>query len=467
VQLALLRQWTVVKVNHLTISIGVGLLALAYFAVLLPRDITWVNVGYDGPGYLLAMRHLRITYPTGDPLYILLGAAWIRAFPFGTEWFRVALLSATFGGAAAGLLYYHTRSWLSPLVFLASGVVVSQAIVVEKYTLTTFLILLAYHVWSSDRRAWGYAILGLALAVHHTAGFFWLGFMWADYRNYRNWRLGALSVLVGLPWYLYIPLANRPPFLNIGGTGIGDYFKYCCSQSFLWGGLAVMDGRFSISPDFWGRVIDLARILLGGFGPALVVLYLAIREKVRAKAWLIPVLFGLVMLYYFTNLDPSVYTYTILAFALGALLIGEYSQPSKTLKAAVAVFCGIALVFNAGAYNIGGPTLDPYHSAEVFEAGLAQLPPDAMIWSNNRGWEKFTALRYNLDHGTTFDVLNIEQPRPSKAETYLKMDAAYQGGRLYRSRIVDRAHHLAILEPTTPSAVLADIDNNQWLRGWK
>ncbi len=441
---------------------GIGLLALLYFFTLLPKDITWVNVAYDGPGYLLAAKYFRITYPTGDPLYILLGAGWIRAIPFGTEWFRMALLSAVFGGATAGLLYYHTRSLLAPLVFLASGIVVSQAIIVEKYTLTAFLIILGYHLWVTDRRGWGYAVIGLALGVHHTAAFFWLGFMWADYYNRRNWKLGALSIVCGLPWYLYIPFANRAPFYNIEGTSIRDYYQYCCSQSFLWGGLAVLDGRFSLSGDFLGRLWDISRILIGGFGPGLVALFLALREKIQGRAWLLPALLGLVLLYYFTNLDPSVYTYTILAFALGALLIGKAKLPPMLRKSIVA-FVVVAILFNAQLYDIGGPALDPVNSAQRFEQDLANLPQDAVIWSHNRGWEKFTVLRYNLDHGTTFDVVNIEKPLRNEREIADTLNTAYQEQRLYRTAVTDPRNHVVRIEPTTPTRILADIESNQWL----
>jgi len=291
--------------------------------------------------------------------------------------------------------------------------------------------------------------------------------MWSDFYNHRNWKLGGLSILFGLPWYLYIPLANRAPFLNIGGTSIADYYNYCCSQSFLWGDLAVMDGRFSVSSDFWGRVWDLSRLLVGGFGLALALLYLAIKQEAQGKAWFLPALLGLIVLYYFTNLDPSIYTYTILAFALGAILIGKLSYAPRTLQIAAGIFGGVALIFNAWAYNIGGQNLDPYHSAELFEQALSRLPSDAVVWSHNRGWEKFTTLRYNLDHGTTFDVVNIEKPVLSRAETYVKLTQAHREERLYRTRILDAYNHEVRIEPTTPGLVMADIESNQWLRGWE
>src|SRR3990172_11835252 len=76
-------------------------LALAYFASMLPRDITWVSVGSDGADYMLASKYFRVAHPTGEPLYTLLGAAWIRIIHFGTEWWRYSLLSAVFSAATA------------------------------------------------------------------------------------------------------------------------------------------------------------------------------------------------------------------------------------------------------------------------------------------------------------------------------------------------------------------------------
>lgn len=459
----------ILQSNPWPLTLGITVLALAYFAVMLPADITWVNAAHDGPSYLIGAKYLRITYPTGDPLYMVLGWGVLNGVPFGSDWWRMAAISAVFGAGTAGLLYYHTRSLLAPLLFMASGIVVSQATIVEKYTMVTFFVVLAYHFWVTDRKAWGYGLLGLALAVHHTAGFFWLGFMWADYYNKRpDWKLGWLSVAVGLPWYLYLPLANRAPFLHIDGTGLHDYYRYCCSQGFLWGGMAVLDGPLSVAKDFQWRTWDFARILLGGFGPFLALLFFALRDRIKAGMWFLPVMFGLLALYYFTNLDPHIYTYTVLLFALGALMVGTLAKDRipKAVYAAAVVFAVGAMGWNLYAYNIGGALTDPHNSAQRFEAQLAELPSDAVVWSHNRGWEKLTVMRYNFNHGTQFDVVNVERPWGTREEIEERLTAAYQEGRLYKTIVTNPRHHVVMVVETTPTAVIEDLATNRWLGTW-
>ena len=422
---------------------------------MLPRDITWVSVGSDGPDYMLAAKYFRVAHPTGEPLYTLLGALWVRLIPIGSEWWRYSLLSAVFSAGTAAILYAATRRLVAPLVYLASGIVVSQSTILELYAPVTFFMVLAWWLHDMGYRAWGYAAIGLGLAVHHLAGFMFLGLVGKDYIQKRSFWTAGWAILVGLPWYAYIPLANRPPYVSVAGESLADYKSFFLSQGGLLGGLNIMASRFVISEDFRERLWDLTRVLMA-LGPALVVLALAVKARVRGREMFLPIVAGLIALYWFTDLDPRVYTYLMPAIALVALMVGLYTEKgARHLHMIVAVFSCIVMANNLEIYDIGGRYLDPHHSAEEFRAELASIPPNSIVWTYNRGWEAMTAELYNYDHGTDFNTVLMAHQRDDAAEG---IEAAYAEGRLFRTVIVDPESYLVRLELTTPELVLREAD---------
>lgn len=64
---------------------------------------------------------LGVTYPTGYPLYILLGKLWLTLFPFGEMAWRMNLFSALCSAAALPLIYGTARRLLAPPISLAPG----------------------------------------------------------------------------------------------------------------------------------------------------------------------------------------------------------------------------------------------------------------------------------------------------------------------------------------------------------
>ena len=65
----------------------------------LAPDATWVNVDSDGIHLVYAAKYLVPAHKGSAPLYLLLGH-FMLYLPFGTEFWRLALLSAL-GGVTA------------------------------------------------------------------------------------------------------------------------------------------------------------------------------------------------------------------------------------------------------------------------------------------------------------------------------------------------------------------------------
>lgn len=451
---------------HTLAVAGIALGAFCYFLWLASPDLTWANVASDGPDYLIASKFLRIAHPTGEPLYTLLGAAWLRIIPFGSEYWRLALLSVIPAAATTALLYHATRSRLAPLVFAASGIVVSQATVVELYHATLFLMILSWHLHSQDKRAWAYAVLGLACGIHHWAAFMLIVLTAVDVvkHGWGSLKYSLLTVAVGAPWYLYIVFANRPPYSSISGPTLHDYMGFFFSQGALVGGVAVMGGPWQIAPDFTNRVLDFIRIVGSGFGvPALLLLAFGVRQAWRSGERLLPILTCMFPLHYLTNLDPHTYTYAMPAFAFGAVLLARAAVPWAWVKPG-AYLVGIGLLaLNALYYDIGGKFTDPNLTATQFYKDLDTVPNGSVLWSKNRGWERTTTEWYMLNNPEReIDTILVYRPLPSKGEIWRRFQQAEAEGKLFRTELVDDAHHVARIVPTDAEFAMSEMRQFSW-----
>jgi len=440
------------------ISSLVGLLALVFYIVLLPPDITWISVGSDASDYMIAAKYLRIAHPTGEPLFIMAGAVWMRIIPFGSEWFRFALMSAVFSAATAGVLYYATRNLIAPLIYVTSAVVISQSTIIELYSMVTFFIVMGWYLHSQGHRGWGYAVMGLGIAVHHLAGFVFLGLVAQDLMRRESIKPAIMAIVAGAPWYLYILLANREPYMSIGGNGLMDYVRYFSNQSFLWGGMALVEpsdnflGR-ALAHDARLRLWDVARIVLA-LGPVLLILIPAMREKIKAKDTLLPFMAILITVYYATNLDCRVYTYMIVPIAFAAIIVGNYAHKiGRWPRIVTHAFLVALLAWGLFSFS----TIDQSRSAEAFRQELATIPEDATIWSYNRGWEQMTAQLYNYDHGTHFNTVNLRNEMSPAPEMQERLQSAEDAGKLYRTRIIKSEEYLVTLEHVTAAEVMREI----------
>jgi len=123
---------------------------------------------------------LDLPHPTGYPLYILLGHAWITACPFGSVAAKMNLLSGVFAALTVGmvlvLVYRVTRrvvaAALAGLMLAVTSGFWSQAVIAEIYTLHTLLVsgILLTLLWSRPSRAsllpLTAFLVGLGLAHH-------------------------------------------------------------------------------------------------------------------------------------------------------------------------------------------------------------------------------------------------------------------------------------------------------------
>jgi 4-amino-4-deoxy-L-arabinose transferase-like glycosyltransferase len=220
----------------------VGLIAFGVYARTAGISIAWG----DSPELTAAAANAGVPHPTGYPLYMILGHAFIRLVPFGSVALKMNLLSAIFAALAVALSYRlmvqitrsRAASVMTALAFAFSLTFWSQAVIAEVYALhmlgmTAVLTLVLTWDQRGDRR-WLLAAAvtyGLCFTHHLLSVLLAPGLLlFALTSRHRGQFLRELRwtvplFLLPLALYLYLPLAAlRDPPTDWGDPRTWDNF---------------------------------------------------------------------------------------------------------------------------------------------------------------------------------------------------------------------------------------------------
>lgn len=205
--------------------------ALSLGALLMYSRTLSPSVGgtVDSPEFQHAAYSLAVAHPTGYPLYLLAGRAWITLFPFGDPAYRMNFLSAVFAALAVWVLYALVRhitsntaaGVASAALYAVLAIPWSQASVAEVNSLNTLLVglsFLAMVLWVKRRIPLPLVALAVGCAVsHHRTALLYtpllvlyavLASRGSERRRIR-WAEVPLSLLLfmlPLTTYVYLPL---------------------------------------------------------------------------------------------------------------------------------------------------------------------------------------------------------------------------------------------------------------------
>jgi hypothetical protein len=268
-----------------SVSLDVWLGLVLLLAGLAGYVVTLAPTVLDGDAALFqyAPYVLGVTYPTGYPVYLLLGKLWVTIFPLGQIAWRMNLFSALCGALALPFLYGAMRRLLDSRTGALAAVLLfgslptywRWATEAKIYTLNVLLFsALLYTLvrgWDAPATAAGRfrsslaswlppLLLGLELAVHPTTVLLlpgllllWLvgqrqpGARSSPSFGLRRWSL----VLVPLLLYFYVPL--RAEWL-IGHWGREEAIARGLVADFYQPGLAGWV-RYFTAADFTGGVV--------------------------------------------------------------------------------------------------------------------------------------------------------------------------------------------------------------------
>ena len=400
---------------------------LGVLLITVAPDMTWVNTDSDGIHYTYAAKYLLPAHKTSAPLFLLLGHLFLK-LPFGTEFWRFAMLSVLATTASSILVYliiketllkkltikYNSERYahlakegfleqyqgykahklyalIGALVFGGSALVISQSTIVESYALVTMLGLGAYYFASKGNWLGCAIMLGAGGAVHHLIGTT-LIVLFVAHKELRQWKyIGIMSAF--LLFYLYLPITvaiNKP--LNMWGnqTLMSFLVDNASTAQMLIGALGIWE--------LPKRIFDAAGILGISFGLAIIPIGWTIFRKGQKQVWYkrpLLWLFVLPVIYYASDLAPQTYVYAMPAIGFGAVMVGVSLSEMRPYWKYVVLGCAVGLlVFNANYFDIGR-TLDPELSASKYYHEELSKVPDGGILIAQQGWEWAAVTPYN------------------------------------------------------------------------
>lgn len=278
--------------------VGGAVLAI-YLLTLCPG----VYVGDSGE-LAAASATLGVAHPPGYPLYVLLGRLFVVLFPVGSAAFRVNLLSAVFGAAAAAFFFLFARAHLRgrmpdapelprtvaalalAALFAFSRSIWMESVKAEVYTLNLFWI--ALFLFLTTRRTPGvllFFLLGVAAANHQTVLFLLPGMIVLlrarGERGLLAYAAGAAALLAGATLYL-VPLV-RPD-----GPDLFAWRKPNDLPALLAHVFRAQYGELSEAPRslarFFDQILFLLRLLLREMTFPALLLPFALHRALRARS---------------------------------------------------------------------------------------------------------------------------------------------------------------------------------------
>ncbi|MEM7032958.1 MAG: DUF2723 domain-containing protein [Chloroflexota bacterium] len=218
----------------------------AYIDTLAPTVLDGDRALYQYTPYVLG-----VTYPTGFPVYILLGKVWVTLFAVGNIAWRMNMFSAVCASLTVPLIYqigYHL--WQNRLAALLSAIVLGTLPTfwlwaTEAKTYTASLLALSVVLWlltaNNDdggnqqakpdwlgrigqnivryRFSLAAFTMGVQVGIHNTAVLLLPGIVWLFLSVYRVntpsksmwsiWIRYAILFLIPISSYLYVPLRGE------------------------------------------------------------------------------------------------------------------------------------------------------------------------------------------------------------------------------------------------------------------
>jgi len=300
-------------------------------------------------------------------------------------------------------------------------------------------MIVSYYFYRQDKRSLAYAIASFGIMVNHQAGFCIIAYLANDIYRHNSLKPFLWS-FISLPFLAYIPLANREPFLMIDGDSPRNYINYFFGQRGLIMGLSIIP-----TDDLITRSWETARLVLGGLGISVILIYFAIKNTIKDSI-VLPILFFLPLLYYFGMLSSWAYTYTLPVIAFGIILACQYEW--KFIRNACIVGSIVLIAMNFMWYDFGR-TLDQDKTNVQFLETLEELPSDAVIISHKGFLTPLWLMLYNLENDTnirnlSWDLLG-EYTTDNRNWPYnghgdhapTELIEAEEDGRLYEYSLID------------------------------
>ena len=368
--------------SNCVVATGMGAIAFVYYLILSAKEWTWVFVSYDSGDWLATANWWMVPQPYGSPLYITL-CRFIGFLPGSQPTNITLLLSALPAAITVGLVYLivlrltdkRLLAVISSIVLLASTVFLTQATVVEEYTLATMFLTLGIYFRQRDNYKLTALCLGLGSAVHVLVlliGVFWLA---AEFKLWRKQlvSVGIAALTVAVSYSLIIVLMSMDtPRLLAGGLSYATLKNYV----FAVGGSVV--GQLSIF-EFPLRLWDIGRVLLATLGLSIVPIIYALKYQMpKLRLVLLATIFVCIG-YYLTCLDYTTWTFLTFTIPSLAILAGVGLNKLQPYHTKLVLASSIILILLNGIFMNASVLTKETPVAQQYYDKLTELPEGSIV----------------------------------------------------------------------------------------
>ncbi len=366
-----------------------GLIALTYYLLLCAKSATWIFTGTDNGDWLAAATTWMAPQPYGSPLYVWL-CRFFWLFPGELALKLTVALSVIPATVTVVAVYLTARhltknvliSVVAGLVVLGSTVFLTQATILEEYSIATMFLALATYAYVREWKYRTVVFLGLGIAVHVmllVVAVFWL---LAD-RRWKMWLGKPLLVLfaLGILPYAFIPLMmmlDTPRWL-VGEFSISNLFAYLTTTS------KSVSATISIfeTPK---RVWVVVRLISMSYGLALVPLLHNIYKPLTRTVALLLAVVLFVVWYVVSCIDPSAWTFlTFMTPAVAVLIAIALTKVTRQHVYVVGVGACMLMLINGFFLNANVLTNENPRATTYFGA-LRDLPDQSVVVTITGGY---------------------------------------------------------------------------------
>ncbi len=405
--------------NYYVIAIVVLTISATYYTLLSVRHLSWIFASGDMGDWLTASALWVVPQPPGSPLYIILGHL-LALLPGDLVTKMTLLLSVLPGAVTVAIVYLvvfkQTKSKListaSATILLGCGVFLSQASILEEYSIAVMFLTLGFYCNQHGNRELTVLFLALGTAVHVVVlvvALLWL-FVIGREEARQYLKLMPIFVLYGiLPYTLILAImawSPDPPFFAGWGLSVTSVREYLST--------AGVAGTITIL-DFPKRLWDASAIVTWSFGLALIPMVMWLWKtsgpvkRILAATILFP------LWYYLTAQDPTTWTY--LAFAAPVIAIGAGFGIANLSRRHVYIVGVVALglvIANVALLNANSLDNASPNARECYQEVMA-MPDGSAVLTERGGFDTF-AVFYAMSQGK--DVVPVFFGNATTSDNY-------------------------------------------------
>lgn len=388
-----------VKTDRL-IAPAIFIFSFCYYSLMSAKEFTWLFASGDSGDWLAASNWWIVPQPYGSPLYISLGH-FLDLFGGDLVVKMTILLSCLPAAITVALVYMivvHLTgkkflAIISSVVLLGAGIFLTQATVLEQYSLAVMFVVLAYYFYLKDKK-WLVALsLGLGSANHILVIPIAALWLFLDRQRGREWlKVIPIYIVSGLlPYILILWLMTLDtPRLLAGGLSLQAINSYLGSTS-VFGTLSIM-----ALPE---RLLAFTSVILMSFGLAVIPIWLAFKRPWTVQIKLLVLAIAFPIYYYLTCIDPTTWTFMTYACPFIAIAVGISLTKIKKwyVIKAVATSAVLLVVINMAFLNAGLLVKEKTLAKDYYNE--IQAIPDNSIVVTYRGGFQSMAMFYAMSEG--------------------------------------------------------------------